>query len=146
MLQEVKMPLRLLLTAGFFLILDQFTKWLVASQLAEGQSAFVASWIRIRHMANPRGGRLLPNPWALLLVWAALFCGIALIVRQGHFFQQSVAQLALGMALGGACGNIYDQFRHGAVTDFIDLGWWPVFNLGDVAITLGVITALWFLR
>jgi signal peptidase II len=144
--REVEMFHGMLITAGVFLFLDQFTKWLVTHQLAEGQSVFVAPWVRIRRITNPRRKRLLHNPWALLVVWVTLFIGIALIVRQGQFFQPNVAQLAIGMALGGACGNITDQFRHGAVTDFIDLGWWPVFNLGDAAITIGVILALWFLR
>jgi signal peptidase II len=49
------------------------------------------------------------------------------------------------LALGGAVSNIYDQLSRGAVLDFLDLGWWPVFNLADVAITLGVATASWFL-
>jgi signal peptidase II len=43
---------------------------------------------------------------------------------------------------GGALGNIWDRWRHGAVTDFLDLHWagwhWPTFNMADVAITCGV--------
>jgi len=54
--------------------------------------------------------------------------------------------VGLGAALGGAASNLYDRLRRGAVIDFLDVGWWPVFNLADVAITLGTITALWFLR
>lgn len=143
---EGEMPFWLLLAAGLVLILDQVTKGLVACHLAEGQSAYAASWIRIRRMTNPRGGLLLHKPWALFIVWPGLFVGILLTVRQGWFFQRCIAQVALGMALGGACSNIYDQIRRGAVTDFIDLGWWPVFNLSDVAITAGAITALCFIR
>ena len=139
------MPFRLILVAIFFLILDQFTKMLVTCRLAAGQSVIIASWIRIRHVANARVWRLPHQPRVLLFVWAGLFSGISLIVWQGYFFQHRAAQLGLGMALGGAGSNIVDQLRHGAVMDFLDLGWWPVFNLADVAITIGVITALWFL-
>jgi lipoprotein signal peptidase len=63
----------------------------------------------------------------------------------GSFFQHPAARLGLGLALGGAVSNIYDQLSRGAVLDFLELGWWPVFNLADVAITLGVATASWFL-
>jgi signal peptidase II len=137
--------LRLLLVAGFFFILDQFTKMMVARNLAEGQSASVASWIRLRRVTNMRG--LLPhNPRVLLLILAALFGSFCLIVRQGYFFQESVAQFGLGMALGGACSNIYDQLKRGGVLDFLDLGWWPLFNFADVAITIGVTISLWFLH
>jgi len=48
----------------------------------------------------------------------------------------------LGMALGGAAGNLRDILRHRYIVDFIDLGWWPVFNLADVAIVGGLILAL----
>jgi signal peptidase II len=140
------MVLRLLLVAIFFLILDQFTKMLVTWRLAEGQSAIIASWIRIRQVANARVWLLPHKPRVLLLVWAGLFSGLSLMVWQGYFFQHRAAQLGLGMALGGAGSNIFDQLRHGAVIDFLDLGWWPVFNLADMAITIGVIMALWFLH
>ncbi len=139
------MPFKLLLIAGVFFILDRFTKMLVSRYLPLGQSVSVTSWLRVRRVANPRGVPLLQHPRLLLLVLAALFLGICLMVRQGSFFQHHAAQLGLGMALGGACSNVYDQLRHAAVMDFLDLGWWPVFNLADVAITIGVPLALWFL-
>ena len=137
------MLLKMLSVAVFFFSLDQFTKMLIARRLAEGQSVSVSSWIRIRRVDNVRG-MLLSNPRVLPLVLAALFGGIGLIVTQGYFFQHRAAQIGLGMALGGAGSNVYDQLRRGAVIDFLDLGWWPVFNLADVAITVGVIMALWF--
>ena len=52
------------------------------------------------------------------------------------------ATLAMGLLLGGACGNLVDRlFRHnhGAVIDFVDLRWWPVFNVADACITVGAI-------
>jgi signal peptidase II len=146
MLYGGQMLLRLLSGAGFVFSLDQFTKLLVARRLAEGQSASVASWLRIRRVVNRRGVLLVHNPRVLLLVLAVLCCGICLIIRQGYFFQPRAAQFGLGMALGGAGSNVYDQIRRGAVLDFLDLGWWPVFNLADVAITIGVTLALWFLH
>jgi signal peptidase II len=47
----------------------------------------------------------------------------------------------MGLILGGAVGNIVDRIRLGSVVDFISVGWWPVFNLADSAISVGV-TAL----
>jgi signal peptidase II len=52
------------------------------------------------------------------------------------------ATVAMGLLLGGACGNLVDRLlRHnrGAVIDFIDLRWWPVFNVADACITVGAV-------
>jgi signal peptidase II len=52
----------------------------------------------------------------------------------------------LGLILGGALGNLYDRLRLGEVIDFVDVGFathrWPVFNIADVAVTLGVFLLL----
>lgn len=53
--------------------------------------------------------------------------------------------VVLGLVIGGAVGNLVDRLiRHhgGAVIDFIDLRWWPVFNLSDASITVGVLLAV----
>jgi signal peptidase II len=55
--------------------------------------------------------------------------------------------IAVGLVAGGALGNLADRLRAGEVTDYIELGSWPPFNLADVAITVGVAAfALIFLR
>ena len=48
-----------------------------------------------------------------------------------------------GLVLGGAVSNLYDRMIFGSVTDYIDLRIWPVFNLSDSCITIGVILLLW---
>jgi signal peptidase II len=54
----------------------------------------------------------------------------------------------LGLVLGGTLGNGYDRLVHGTVTDFIALHWWPVFNVADSAISVGVagLLAVYLLR
>lgn len=47
-------------------------------------------------------------------------------------------QIAIGLVIGGALGNIIDRLRLGYVVDFISVGWWPIFNLADSGITVGV--------
>jgi signal peptidase II len=52
------------------------------------------------------------------------------------------AAVAMGLLLGGACGNLVDRLvrqNHGAVIDFVDLRWWPVFNVADACITIGAL-------
>jgi signal peptidase II len=138
------MPFKLLISAGLCLGLDQAAKTLVARGLAPGQSLRLTSWLTLRRLANHGGLPLALSPRAQLWLWGGLLTGVGLILRQGWFFQHPAAQVGLGLALGGAASNVYDQLRRGAVLDFLDLGWWPVFNCADVAITLGVIIALIF--
>jgi signal peptidase II len=52
------------------------------------------------------------------------------------------AGVLLGLILGGTAGNGYDRLLHGTVTDFIALHFWPVFNVADSAITVGVVLLL----
>ena len=60
-----------------------------------------------------------------------------------------VLRIAFGLQLGGAIGNLIDRFRLGHVTDFIDIGSWPIFNVADSAIVVGIgllIFYFWFLE
>ncbi|MBN2120790.1 MAG: signal peptidase II [Candidatus Omnitrophica bacterium] len=70
-----------------------------------------------------------------------IFIGVAFIVvflffalREKH---TPAKKVFLGMILAGALGNLYDRVFLGYVIDYIDLGWWPVFNLADSFITVG---------
>lgn len=69
---------------------------------------------------------------------------VAVLVWQGRTVSSWLGAVALGLVLGGALGNIADRafrgedgFFHGAVVDFIDFQWWPVFNLADMAVVVG---------
>ena len=77
-------------------------------------------------------------------LWCAAAATILLAVFAGRLFHSTMAQTGLGAALGGAASNLFDRVRRGSVVDFIDLKWWPVFNVADIGITAGVIAALWF--
>jgi signal peptidase II len=58
-----------------------------------------------------------------------------------------ITQLTLGLILGGAFGNLIDRVRLGYVVDFIQIGWFPIFNVADSAITVGAaLLMLQFLR
>jgi signal peptidase II len=79
----------------------------------------------------------------LLALLAA--CVVVLLWRMRTKFSSGLGTFALGLVLGGACGNLADRlFRvprwgRGAVVDFIDFRFWPVFNLADGAIVAGVV-------
>jgi signal peptidase II len=132
-----------LAAAGWLFCLDQGTKMLVTRHLVEGQALAVGPWLKIRRVTNAQGVPLGRHPRVLLLAWGALLLGCCGLIWQERLFQSGATQLALGLALGGAGSNVYDQLRRGGVVDFLDLGWWPVFNLADVAIALAVSLILW---
>jgi signal peptidase II len=132
-----------LLVAGLVLGTDRLTKGLVARCLGSGKPVPAVPFLRV-HPVLKRFRRSGPiYNCSLLLLWFAALAGILLGWGAGHIFQQPVAQMALGAALAGSGSNLYDRLRCGAVIDFVDAGWWPIFNLADLAITLGVLGALW---
>lgn len=131
------MPL-FLLAAGV-LILDQASKYWIKSNLAPGQS-LPADWpVRLTHVTN-RGAAfgLLPNQTVFFILVAIVV--VALILLYDRILPRStpLLRLALGLQLGGAIGNLSDRLRYGYVVDFFDLQVWPVFNVADSAIVVGV--------
>jgi signal peptidase II len=77
----------------------------------------------------------------LVLLWCVSFSAALILRSKGVLFHSPGSLAGLGAALGGAAGNLIDIFRRHAVIDFMDVGWWPVFNLADVGIVAGLILA-----
>jgi signal peptidase II len=134
------------LLTGCVFAADQVTKAIVTSRLRAGESIPVGLGVRIQHMvARFRGVGIMHSRMVLLLLWLAALGGMVVATQSGYFFQQPAAQTGLAVAVAGAAGNLCDRLWRGGVIDFLDLGWWPVFNLADVAITLGAAVAIWFI-
>ncbi len=79
----------------------------------------------------------------LVLVWFTALISTIILYRSGAWFQSHLALVGIGLAFGGAAGNLLDVLRRRCIVDFLDLRWWPVFNLADVAIIAGLVMALW---
>src|SRR5262245_37719175 len=128
----------LLLAASLVVALDQSTKSLALALLREERNVRIG-FVGLRTVLNRRMGWVIWNsdaaPVLLLLVEFVLLLAV---IQFGGVFTGPLAPAALGTALGGAGSNVLDRLRRGAVVDFIDLKVWPVFNLADVAIVLGV--------
>jgi len=118
---------------------DLATKALVARHLRTATISLgpVGSVHRVESRRHHRSS----NQIILLAVWcAALLCAILLRLRLG-WFQGQGAALGLGAAFGGAAGNLFDIVRGRPIIDFIDLRFWPAFNVADIAIVLGLVVA-----
>jgi signal peptidase II len=135
----------LLLSAVLLVALDQATKSLVLSRLRVGHATSLGR-VAIRRVIN-RGGRagFFTGNKALLILWI-IEVSLLLALVQFWLFRSAVAQVALGVALGGASGNLFDRLWRGGVVDFIDVGIWPVFNLADTAIVAGALLAALSIR
>jgi signal peptidase II len=132
------------LAATLTFVADQASKEWVRMAIPKGSSVpIVPGTIFLTHTENPGAAfGLFPNATTLLIVTALIACALFLWMgRQG--FNRRLFALACGMMLGGAAGNLLDRLRFGAVTDFLDLRVWPVFNLADTALTLGALLLLW---
>ena len=77
-----------------------------------------------------------------MVLWGAEVVLLVFAVEFGPFFQGVLVPAALGTALGGAGSDLLDRLRRGGIVDFIDFGFWPVFNLADVAIVAGVLISV----
>jgi len=132
------------LTVGLIVvILDQLSKTWALRALADGPIESIGS-LQFQVLYNTGTafsmgtGRGL-GPWISVLA-IAVVVGLSL----GDTSRFRLGAIAAGLIAGGAVGNLLDRafrgddgFLHGAVVDFIDLQWWPVFNVADASIVVG---------
>lgn len=135
----------ILLWVGALVILaDQFSKRLVETQLPLNHTwapiPDLAHLFRITHVSNTGAAfGLFPGGSSLFTIIAIAVAIIILAYNFGLPAGHSTLRVALGFQLGGALGNFIDRLRLGHVTDFLDFGPWPVFNLADTSIVVGVV-------
>lgn len=131
------------LTAIVFL-LDQFTKFLVREMLELRESFPAEGFFRFTHTFNTGSafGLFQDQNFALILASVAGITVLTLIY-QSQRRPTNLLRLSLGLQLGGAAGNLLDRLRMGHVTDFVDVGPWPIFNLADASIVVGLILLVW---
>lgn len=137
----------LLMVSGTVLVLDQLTKWLAITLLkAKGSLVVIPHVFHLSYVENTgiAFGLFQGHPKLLTLVIVASV--IVLVIYAPAWFHESRwKQLAYGMVLGGAVGNLIDRFRFQYVIDFLDFRVWPVFNVADSCITLGIVGLMYFL-
>jgi len=133
------------LISGLTLAADQLTKFVVAAAFHPGQSLpLLPGVLHLTYIQNTGAAFGLLKGWQLLFIGLS-FAVIVWILRQ-FLAKRPLAATTLwayALILGGAAGNLIDRLRFGYVVDFIDVRVWPVFNLGDSAITIGVGLLVW---
>jgi len=122
---------------------DQLTKQLVRTHLRIDESAQVIGPLSIHRVQNSGiAFGLFSSATALVTVLTAIAVGWMLVFFGRSGARHPVLPAALGLLIGGSVSNLVDRVRLGHVTDFIDFGWWPAFNLADSFIVIGVAVLL----
>ena len=126
------------------LVLDQASKHWALNALADGRVIEVVGSLQFNLFFN-RGVAFSLGSDSGLGPWISVLAVIVVVgVSFGATSRFPLGAVASGLISGGAAGNLIDRafrgddgFLHGAVIDFIDLQWWPVFNIADSAIVVG---------
>ncbi|MGE5177182.1 MAG: signal peptidase II [Hyphomicrobiales bacterium] len=129
--------------------LDQVTKSIAASSLLLGDpSPVVGETVRLTLVHNTGAAfGLFPGSRVPFIAISLLAVAVVLYLFFRETYRSVLNRVLLGCILGGAIGNLADRIRLGYVVDFIDVGLgqarWPVFNVADSAVTLGVLLLAW---
>jgi signal peptidase II len=118
---------------------DQLTKHVVATRLALDESVKVVGPLSIHHVQNSGiAFGLFASATAVVIVLTGIAVGWMLVFFARSGARHPVLPVALGLVIGGSLSNLLDRVRLGHVTDFLDLHFWPAFNLADSFIVVGV--------
>ena len=130
--------------AALVVIIDQLSKTWAVNALSDGRAIHLVWTLQFNltynsGMAFSQGTGFGPVIGALAVV---VVVGLVVSLRR---VSDNLTRLATGLIIGGALGNILDRllrgdgWLHGSVIDFIDLQWWPVFNVADMCVIVGAI-------
>lgn len=133
-----------LLIASGAVLVDQLTKIWAVDTLRDGRRIHIAWTLQLNltynsGMAFSKGSGMGPFIGALA---AIVVVGLVISLRR---VRNTVTLVATGLIIGGAVGNIIDRLARGdgwlrgSVIDFIDLQWWPVFNIADMCVVIGAV-------
>ncbi len=124
------------IVAGLVVVADQVTKVLAVTGLRPGDSVPVLGNLLSFSLVENTGASFgLFKSQTLILILVSFIAIVFVIFYLAK--KKPGLYLPFALILGGACGNLIDRLRFGHVVDFIDLHWWPVFNVADSCITAG---------
>lgn len=138
-------------TASIIIILDQMTKAIVRANIPFGGQWMPLTWLapyfRFVHWENTGAAFGMFQGGGLIFGVLAVIVTVFIIIYFPQIpKEEKLMRVAIAMQLGGAIGNLIDRLVFGPVTDFISVGRFPVFNIADSSITVGVgllLLALW---
>ena len=133
------MLLTLACAALVTVLLDRWSKARVRAHAPGRWRVALAPGVSLRHV-RARVGHRTPVWWGVALLLTVSL--VVALLATGGVFTTVGSWLGLGAAVAGAASNVYDRLRDRCIVDFVCIGWWPAFNVADVAIVIGAGTAL----
>jgi signal peptidase II len=135
--------------AGVLVALDQWTKWWVRENIEFGGQwlpeslLWLSPYARLVHWYNSGAAfGIFQNGNLVFTILAFIVVGAIVYYYPQVELNDWTLKLAMGMQLGGAVGNLIDRLIMQKVTDFISIGAFPVFNIADASISVGVAVLL----
>ncbi len=121
-------------------VIDQITKALIRANLHIYESVPDEGFFRLTYTTNTGAVfGVFSDQTFIMTIASFVGVGILLFFYHSHSGSERLVRLSLGLLLGGAIGNLIDRIWLGKVTDFLDVGAWPIFNLADSAIVTGIV-------
>lgn len=146
---KVKDYLLLLGVATVSIAFDQWTKWWVRENVEYGGQwlpewlSWLSPYARLVHWYNSGAAfGIFQNGNLVFTILAFIVIGAILFYYRQVEAEDWTLKLAMGLQLGGAAGNLIDRLLMGKVTDFISISVFPVFNIADASISIGVAVLL----
>ena len=134
-----------ILMAGCLFSLDQFIKHFVSGRFLPGEGVKILEnvfHITLVHNTGIAFG-LLRNKYNLsfmFFVLGLILCALILLHGKNH---SRIGKISLSLIISGALSNLFDRLRLGYIIDYLDFRIWPVFNIADASITIGVFLVIW---
>ncbi len=146
--ENSRIPVFWLLAFGV-LVSDQISKFMVTRALVLGETMPIfEGYFHFTHVRNTGGAfGLVPGAQKFFLAASVLVTIGVIIYKLSQKPGGSLVNMALGLILGGAAGNLVDRLNGGEVIDWIDFQIWPVFNIADMALISGLaLLSLYIIR
>lgn len=125
----------LTLSSGVSFVFGVLSAWIARAYLTR-PVPLLGDWLTLRPAENPgiAFGMKIQSPWQEILILAALALVAFIAVKSVTAFSRA----AYGLIIGGALANVFDRFGDGMVTDYFSVGSFPIFNVPDSCISVGV--------
>lgn len=125
------------------IILDQLSKWAIKAYMEVGESVpLIKGILSLTYVQNQGAAFGMLQGKTTFLLLCSIIVLATVVVMNFRYSLTPAWQVLTGLVAGGAAGNLIDRLGFGYVVDFLDLGWWPVFNVADSALCCAVVFIL----
>ncbi|TCL40241.1 signal peptidase II [Anaerospora hongkongensis] len=130
----------ILILAMAVVVIDQWSKYYVQTHMSLGMSIpLIPSVFHLTYILNPGAAfGILENQRTFFVIVGLLMIGAVVYLYPRIPANMRLLRLGTGLMMGGAVGNVIDRIQTGHVVDFFDFRIWPIFNIADIAIVVGV--------